>query len=314
MSADDTPRILVTGAAGQVGSELWRCLADMSGVRFATREDMDLSDADNVRKFVREARPHLVINAAAYTAVDRAESDADMAMAVNGLAPLVMAEEMHALGGAMIQISTDYVFDGEKRAAYVESDAPNPLSIYGKSKLAGELAVSAACPAHWTLRTSWVFGISGGNFLKTVLRVAETRDTMRVVADQRGAPTSARGLAEMIVAMLELGRRPSGAALVARVAESAGVYHVTPQGATTWHEYAYHIVQRLHQTRPERAWSLQLERIEAIDTASYPTPARRPQNSLLDHDKLARRFHLRLPAWQTDVDACLDELLDIRCG
>lgn len=314
MSENDAPRILVTGADGQVGSELRRCLANTTGVRFVTREDVDLADADGVRRLVREARPHLVINAAAYTAVDRAESDADVAMAVNGLAPQVMAEEMHALGGAMIQISTDYVFDGENHIAYVESDTPNPLSVYGKSKLAGELAVAAACPAHWTLRTSWVFGIGGSNFLKTVLRVAETRDTMRVVADQRGAPTSARRLAESIMAMLEADRHPSGAELAARVAESAGVYHVTSQGATTWHGYATHIVQRLHKTWRGRRWVLRPEMIEAIDSASYPTPARRPHNSLLNHDKLARRFHLRLPAWQADVDACLDELLDRRFG
>lgn len=307
--ATGSANILVTGADGQLGTELRRALAKTPGVFFATRADLDLADADKVRTFMRKTRPHLVINTAAYTAVDRAESEPELAMAANGEAPRIMAEELQQHGGAMIQVSTDYVFDGTKDVPYVETDEPNPLSVYGASKLVGERAVADACAAHWTLRTSWVFGTTGGNFLKTVLRVAETRDTMRVVADQHGVPTSASAIADAICTMLELDRNASPEALIATVAKSAGIYHVSSEGATTWHEYAVHVAQTLHRTQAHRPWMLQPQAIEAIDAAEYPTPAMRPKNSLLDHAKLARAFDVRLPPWQMEVDACIARLL-----
>ena len=312
-------KILVTGANGQLGHAL-RLAVDAwkpadADVVFTTRADMDLADAASVRACVESIAPRLIINAAAYTAVDRAETDADAAMAVNAQAPRVMSEFLARTGGAMVHVSTDYVFDGAASRPYDETAATNPLNVYGRTKLAGENAVRASGAAHWILRTSWVYSTSGANFLKTIIRLAETRDAISVVADQHGAPTSAKRLARFIAEML--GSSPGNAsrqspsttvaAMIARVAASAGTYHSTASGATTWYAYATHIIEGLHDRKPD-GWKLASHAIRETTTADYPTPARRPLYSLLDHERFTATFGIVPPPWQHDVDGCLDEL------
>ena len=224
------PRILLTGKNGQVGWELQRTLAPLGEVVVLDRRQLDLSDPDQIRERVREISPDLIVNAAAYTAVDRAEAEPEPAMAVNGTAPGLLAEEAKRIGAAIIHYSTDYVFDGAKTTPYTEEDAPNPLNVYGRTKLAGEQAVQAAGVPHLILRTSWVYGMRGKNFLLTILRLAREREELKIVDDQIGAPTWSRTIAEATAQILTSGAWP--------VSGASGIYHLTASGSTSWYGFA----------------------------------------------------------------------------
>jgi dTDP-4-dehydrorhamnose reductase len=291
-------RILVTGALGQVGWELQRSLANLGTITAVDLADLDLTDAAAVRAFIADQRPDVLVNPAAYTAVDKAEAQPDLAMAVNGVAPGVMAQEMARVGGLMIHYSTDYVFDGTKTTPWVETDPPNPLSAYGRTKLAGEQAVQAAGGAHVILRTSWVYGRRGGNFMLTMIRLAKERDELRVVADQHGAPTWCRTLAQGTADIVD--RLWSDPAVRARARTLSGVYHFTNGGATTWHGFASAIVA----IAPELAERRHVK-VTPIATSDYPLPAQRPANSLLDNGKLAATFGIRPAPWDQALRACL---------
>lgn len=289
--------ILLLGAQGQVGWELRRALMPLGEVLAATRADCDLGDAGALRQCVRAARPAIIVNAAAYTAVDRAETDEAAALAINGVAPGVLAEEASRCGAWLVHYSTDYVFDGGKATPYGEDDATNPQSAYGRSKLAGENAVAQCSGRHLVFRTSWVFGRHGQNFLKTILRLAREREEIRVVDDQFGAPTSAALIADVTAHALH-------AAIYERL--GPGLYHLASAGVTSWHGYAVHAVAQARQ----RIGGLRLEpgRIVPVPTEGYPLPAVRPKNSRLDCRRLEAALGLTLPDWQTQVDLTLSEL------
>ena len=299
--ARDARPLLVLGANGQVGRELTSALAALGEVIALDRAAADLSNPESLREIIRRAAPRAVVNAAAYTAVDSAESESDLAHRVNAQAPGVLAEEARALGAPIVHVSTDYVYDGTKSGAYVETDATNPLSVYGASKLAGERAVAAANPRHLILRTSWVVSSFGANFIKTMLRLAEERDALRVVADQHGVPTSAALLASVTRQLL---------AAMQDAADSDprwGVYHVVPAGETTWNDLARYVIGWARENGvPLRATPVS---VAAISTADYPVAARRPANSRLDTTKLRRTFGVELPDWRAGVDDVLRQLV-----
>ena len=298
-------KILLIGANGQIGYELARQLPPLGEVIALDRTHMDLTDPDQVRAVIRYHQPQLLINAAAYTAVDQAESEPELTMRINAEAPAVMAQEAQALGAGMIHYSTDYVFDGSKDGSYEEDDATNPLNVYGRSKLAGELAVAAACEAHWIFRTSWVYGVHGNNFLKTMMRLMQEREQLAIVADQIGAPTWARTIGEVTRHLLTNGNGDT--TILDGLRATSGLYHLTAGGATSWHEYACFIATQLQAHR--MAIKATADKIAAIPSAAYPTPAARPLNSRLSLEKLQRTFAITMPAWQSDVTACLDELI-----
>ena len=292
--------ILLTGINGQLGWELQRTLAPLGTVVGLDRAQLDLSQPEMIRTVVREYRPDIIVNPAAYTAVDKAEAEPEQAHAINATAPGVLAEEAKKLGALLVHYSTDYVFDGGKTDPYSEDDRPNPQSVYGRSKLAGEDAVRASGCAHVILRTSWVYGVQGGNFVKTVLRLARERDELRIVADQFGAPTWARRLALCSAEILRQCRaNPDDAS-------RHGLFHLTAAGRTSWHDYAEEIVCLARQYDPLlRDKPLA---IEAIPTSAYPLPAPRPANSVLATNKVKKAFGLELPPWRDDLAACIEEL------
>jgi dTDP-4-dehydrorhamnose reductase len=258
---------------------------------------VDLADAAGMRRLVNDVRPQVLVNAAAFTSVDKAEASPDLAMAVNGEAPGVMAQEMARLGGAIIHYSTDYVYDGAKAGPYTEQDTPDPLNAYGRSKLAGDLAVQASGAPHLIFRTSWVYGARGNNFLLTMLRLFKERRELRIVDDQIGAPTWCRYLAQVTAQVLPgwAGRRDRAAL--------SGVYHLTAGGATSWFGFASAIRDRRYP--PD---SVHAPKLVPIATAAYPLPARRPANSVLSNEKLHRAFAVTQSDWREQLDACLQEV------
>lgn len=284
-------RILLTGPRGQVGYELERCLQGLGEVVALDRARMDLADLDQVRAAVRDVRPGLIVNPAAYTSVDQAESEPQLALRVNAEAPAVMAEEARRLGAAMVQYSTDYVFDGNKQGAYLETDPTAPLNVYGRTKLLGEQAVAAAGIPHLILRTSWVYGMRGHNFLLTMLRLAAERAEVRVVSDQHGCPTWSRTLAEVTAQILAQARL-GGAGWWE---QNSGIYHASCQGSTTWSGFAEAIFAATGS-------SCRVTPIAAID---YPTVARRPRNSQLDSSLVRSRF-CPIPHWADALALCLE--------
>lgn len=287
------PRLLIIGKNGQVGWELRRTLAPLGEVVAVDYPDIDLTRGDSIRQWFRDTRPDVILNAAAHTAVDKAESEPDLAMAINGIAPGILAEEAHRRGSWMVHYSTDYVFDGSKRSPYVETDTPNPLGTYGRSKLAGDRAVEAAAVRHLIFRLCWVYGLRGQNFLLTMQRLAREREQLRVVADQTGCPTWSRLIAETTaLALKQVLAAPEPEAF-------RGTYHLAASTHTTWHGLATAIIDRLPAT--ERKCT----RIEAITTDQYPTPARRPAWSVLSCEKLQRTFGLRLPGWEETLQLAL---------
>lgn len=272
-------RILLTGRSGQLGWELERALSPLGEMVALDRAGLDLADPDRIRSVLRELQPGLIVNAAAYTAVDRAESEPEAAFAINGRAPGILAEEAGRLGALLIHYSTDYVFDGTKTVPYSEEDTPGPLNVYGASKLEGERAIAASGARHWIFRTSWVYAPRGKNFFLTVLRLAREGMPLRVVADQFGAPTSAAMLARATAQALSTQAPPSG------------LYHMSAAGRTSWHGFACVILREFGIADP----------VTAIAAAEYPTPAKRPANSLLGTGRLAASFGIRMPSWEAGL-------------
>ncbi|WP_051748025.1 dTDP-4-dehydrorhamnose reductase [Nevskia soli] len=298
----DGARILLLGRNGQVGHELLRTLAPLGEVIAADRATLDLCDESAIRALVRRVRPTLIVNAAAYTAVDKAESEPDLAFAVNARAPAVLAQEAAALGAWLVHYSTDYVFAGDKpQGAYLETDATGPINAYGRSKLAGEAAIAAEGGAHIILRTSWVYGAHGANFAKTIVRLAREREKLSIVADQIGAPTSSHLIAET-TAQLIWQLAGAGEAAI------SGLYHLQSAGEASWYEFAGAIVEQL---RAMDAAAVRCREILPIPASAYPTPARRPANSRLDCGKIARTFGLSLPHWRDDFGPRFREILGL---
>jgi dTDP-4-dehydrorhamnose reductase len=282
------PTILLTGAGGQLGVELAVLLRPHADVIAADRARLDLADADAIVAAVRGARPQLIVNAAAYTAVDLAEKDAALAHAVNGRAPGILAEEARRIGAVLVHYSTDYVFDGVRTTPYPEDAAANPLNVYGASKLEGERAIAAVGGNALTLRTSWVYGLSGKNFLLTIRRLAGERDELRVVADQIGVPNWSRALAEATARIVSAG--------MASLADRSGLYHLSSTGAASWCEFAQAIVGDV--ARP---------RVIPIPASEYPTPARRPAYGVLATRRFEEVFGFALPHWRLALQRCLAE-------
>ncbi|TWG86435.1 dTDP-4-dehydrorhamnose reductase [Cupriavidus gilardii J11] len=302
--ADRVPTLLVTGSEGQVGFELRRSLAPLGRVVAVSRRECDLADAQAVQAMVVRVRPDVIVNAAAYTAVDRAESERELAFAVNGTAPGVLAREAAALGSLLIHYSTDYVFDGTKAGFYRETDAVNPRSVYGQSKLAGEQAVADAGGASLILRTSWVAGAYGRNFAKTMLRLARERDSLRVVADQWGAPTGAALIADITAQII--GRHWFGGA-PDHSGFPGGLYHLAAAGETSWHGYAVEVLRQAE--RRGVALRVAPDAVQAIPSSEYVLPAPRPANSRLDTARLRTTFGLTLPDWRDTTGHLLDQIL-----
>jgi len=282
-------RILLTGKNGQVGWELARTLTSLGEVVAPDRASLDLAVPEQIVSAVRSVRPDVVINAAAYTAVDQAESEPHRAHAINAAAAGILAEEAKRAGALCIHYSTDYVFDGSKPSPYVEEDEPNPLNAYGRSKLAGERAISGVDGPHLILRTSWVYAARGKNFLLTIRRLLRERSELRVVSDQIGAPNSASMLAEVTAELL----RRHG---VSSLGDARGVYHLSASGFTSWYGFATEIARLEKRDAPVR--------IVAVASSEYPSAARRPANSRLSTEKLSRQFGIALPSWEACLEAC----------
>ncbi len=294
-------RILLFGKGGQVGWELQRSLAplgELVALDFDSTEHCgDFTDVAGLADTVRAVRPDVIVNAAAHTAVDKAESEPALAHRINAEAPGVLAGEAARLGAWFVHYSTDYVFDGSGERPWTEADAPAPLNVYGRTKLAGEQAVRAAGPKHLIFRTSWVYAARGGNFAKTMLRLAQERDRLTVIDDQFGAPTGAELLADVTAHAL---------IAVQRDASLAGHYHLTAAGVTSWHGYARFVIDTARALQPEKAWKTQS--VEPVPTSAFPTPARRPLNSRLDCRRVQSAFGLRLPSWQDGIERMLVEM------
>ena len=295
-------KILLFGKSGQVGWELQRSLAPVGEVialdRHSTSFCGNLADLDGLSATVRAVRPDIIVNAAAHTAVDRAESEPELARTINALAPAVLATEAQTLGAWLVHYSTDYVFDGSGNTPWRETDATGPLSVYGRTKLEGEQAV-ARCAKHLIFRTSWVYAARGGNFAKTMLRLARERDALTVIADQIGAPTGAELLADVTAHALRA---------VLPAPTLAGLYHLVAGGETSWHGYASHVIEYA-RTHSKEAIKVAQSAVSPIPTTAYPLPAPRPLNSRLDTTTLASAFGLTLPPWQQGVERMLDEIL-----
>ncbi len=287
-------RILLTGVNGQIGWELRRSLAPLGQVFAMDSKTLDLTDADAIRAKVRDIAPCIIVNPAAYTAVDKAESEPERARLVNAVAPAVLAEAGGECGAVLVHYSTDYVFDGRKKTPYLEDDVTHPLNVYGATKLEGEAAIRASGVRHLILRTSWVYGARGSNFLLTMQRLMQERSELRIVDDQIGAPTWSRMIAEATALILAQCLSPARGA---DRPEPWGTYHLTCDGETSWYGFAAAIAELGGYPT----------RLTPIPSSDYPTPARRPANSRLDNGKLARVFGLRLPHWHEALKLCLNQ-------
>lgn len=301
-------KILLTGKNGQVGFELQRALAPLGEIVAVDQADCNLADESAIRRLVNDTRPDIIVNPAAHTAVDKAESEPALAQAINGVAPGIFGAEAVKLGALVVHYSTDYVFDGGKDGWYTEDDAPNPQSVYGKTKLAGEQALAASGSKHLIFRTSWVFGAHGVNFAKTMLRLAAERQGLKVVADQFGAPTSAALIADVTAQIL--GQYIRGCRL-ASADFPFGLYHLVAAGRTNWHEYAQAVVMAAQAVAHLTKKPLRMgpADVQAITTTDYPLPAPRPANSCLDTARLRETFGLCLPDWRQGLQHVMTQLL-----
>ncbi len=295
-------KILLFGKGGQVGWELQRSLAPLGELVALDFDSTQLcgnfTDLAGLAATVAKVRPDVLVNAAAHTAVDKAESEPDLAGTLNAQAPGVLAEAAHAIGALMVHYSTDYVFDGSGQRRWKESDAPAPLNVYGRTKLEGERLVADRCPEHLIFRTSWVYAARGGNFARTMLRLAGEREQLTVIDDQIGAPTGAELLADVTAHAIRAVRRNR---------ELAGLYHLTAGGETSWHGYARFVIE--HAARCGVALKAGPDAVKPVPTSAFPTPAERPRNSRLDTSRLEASFELRLPPWQQGVARMLAEIL-----
>ncbi len=301
-------RVLLTGVLGQVGGDLLPLLQMFCEVIPTDLPELDLTDTDAIRRLVREVRPQWIINPAAYTAVDKSESEPELAYALNAGVPRVLGELGVELGIPVIHFSTDYVYDGSGTRPWVESDPTGPLGVYGASKLAGDQALAASGAAHLIFRTSWVYGSRGKNFLLTILRLAQEKEELRIIDDQHGAPTWSRELARMVVHVMKRILESSagtGSSAMEGVRAVQGVYHAVNSGETTWFGFAGEFLRVFAEARPE----VKLARLLPIPTSAYPTPARRPSNSRLNCRRLIEVFGYTMPAWQDSSAAVVDEVL-----
>lgn len=293
-------KILLIGSQGQVGWELARTLLPLGEVVAVSRAQADLSDLDGLRRSVRAIKPDVIVNAAAYTAVDKAETDQEQAFLINAQASGVLAEEATICGALLIHYSTDYVFDGSKTGAYLEGDQTNPLNVYGQSKLAGEQAIQASTADFLILRTTWVYAARGNNFVKSILRLAQEREELNIVADQIGAPTWARLIAESTAHILRQAQqeRQQGGF-------KSGIYNLTSTGETSWHGFAEKIIELAKQ---QDGLLIKTQRVNPIPTSAYPLPATRPANSRLSTQRLQKHYQLALPSWEAALQLCMDEI------
>lgn len=300
--------ILLTGSRGQVGSELLPLLQKSGTVIAPTRTELDLTDTDAVRRFIRSTNPRWIVNAAAYTAVDKAESEPEKAFIVNRDVPRVLGEEAVRLGSAVVHISTDYVFSGEGTIPWQEDDPTAPLSVYGASKRAGEEDLASSGAAHFIFRTSWVYGAVGHNFLLTIYRLARQRHELKIVDDQHGAPTWSKNIARLIAGTVQRYDEQS-VEVSSSLADSAravsGVYHACDAGFTTWFGFAREFLNEAQRAKPGQP----LAELIPIATSEYPTPARRPQNSRLNCNKLAQVLGFKMPPWQESMAKVMQDLL-----
>jgi dTDP-4-dehydrorhamnose reductase len=290
-------KILLLGKNGQVGWELQRTLAPLGEVIAPSRSDLELTDQHAIRRAVRTSKPSLIVNAAAYTAVDKAEEEPELAMAVNGIAPGILAEEAALNKALFVHYSTDYIFDGTKGSPYNEEDLPNPLNVYGKTKLAGEKAIRKTEAAHLILRTSWVYGLRGNNFLLTILRLANENNELRIVNDQFGSPTWSRMIAETTAFIISNGLRD----IFAYAKKNFGIYNLSASGQTTWCQFAEKVLQLTTDNKRT------LKNITPVSTSDYLTPAKRPLFSVLDNKKLLIQFGFKLPDWDSSLELVLSE-------
>jgi len=299
-SESNRRKILLLGKNGQVGWELQRTLAPLGNVIAVDQEELDLARVGDIRSTVQELKPNIIVNAAAYTAVDKAESEPDLAVAINGDAPGVMAEEAKKLGALLVHYSTDYVFDGTKDTPYTEEDIPNPLNVYGKTKLAGEQAIQAVDGNHLIFRTSWVYGNRGQNFFLTMLRLAREREEIRVVDDQIGAPTWCRMIAESTALILAQGiNREEG--FNGYFEKRKGIYHMTAGGQTSWYGFA----ERIFKSIPDS--DRKLKQLIPIVSREYPTAAIRPMSSILDNKNVEETYGIKICNWNRfliEMDSC----------
>lgn len=292
-------RILLTGVTGQVGQELQRTLAPLGEVIGVGRKTMDLVSSKSIRQVIGDVKPDLIVNASAYTAVDKAETETELANSVNAIAPTIMAEEAQQSGTTLFHISTDYVFDGRKNAPYTEQDATNPISVYGKSKLAGEQGIRATGATHIILRTAWVYGTHGkSNFVKTMLRLFAERDEVRVVADQVGTPTWASDIAQTITTLLSQFSQEQSSGF-----SRQEIYHFTSSGVASWYDFAVAI---LEEAQP-LGYPLKVQRIVPITTSEYPTPAHRPAYSVLSGKKISAVLGTHPSHWRQGLRQMLVE-------
>lgn len=293
-------KILLTGSTGQVGWELLRTLMPLGDVIAVNRNQADFSDLNSIKALIRQQKPDVIVNPAAYTAVDKAETEQAQAFLINSEAPGILAEEALKCGALLVHYSTDYVFNGSKDAPYVENDATDPINVYGQSKLAGEKAIQDINGDYIILRTSWVYASRGNNFLKTILRLAAEREELKIVADQIGAPTWARLIAEVTAHVVKqsLKERQENAF-------SSGLYHLTSSGAASWYDFARQIVDFIQQ---QGQIALKNKIINPIPTTDYPLPAKRPANSRLSCARLEQQFGLTLPSWDNALKLCMQEL------
>lgn len=294
-------RILLTGKDGQVGWELQRSLGLLGEIIALDRNELDLASANSIVRAMRDVEPDIVVNAAAYTAVDRAESEPDLAMAINGVAPGVIAHEAKRLGALVVHYSTDYVFDGTKDGLYEEDDTPHPLNVYGRSKLAGEIAIRAVGIPHYIFRTGWIYAARGHNFVRTILGLAREKTELKIVNDQIGAPTWARSVAVATAQILTISANG-----LPGTQNSDGLYHLTAAGAISWFGFAQAILAAAKSIYPV----MNMPKLTPIHAIEFPLPARRPLNSRLDNSRLFSTFGLTLPSWDAMLQQCMQEMIE----
>lgn len=304
------PTILLMGKTGQLGSELNRLLLKLGEVIALERNELDLRDYEKIREVTRNAKPHLIVNAAAYTAVDAAETDQDNARAVNAEAPRLLAAEAKKLDAVLVHYSTDYVFDGSKKTPYLETDCPNPLNVYGRTKLDGEEAIRNSGASHLIFRTAWVYATHGRNFLLTILRLATEREELKIVADQVGAPTCAADIAAATCEILTEVYEPTKDAR--RLTDVSGTYHMTAAGEASWYDFAKAILENASSAPPALPWFAAATKnrpiiarsIAPISTEEFRSPTRRPAYSILCNSRLTQIFDVKLPDWRAQLDRC----------